>query len=161
MAQGGYGMVVDHPWPGIAHHHLDAILHIRPVAMHRALAATGFMLPEGAFRQSYPGIFHQRPAIVAQFGVPLLAAAIYPYHLPYCPLFPLNPCHIASEHYAGSQHHLSIFDRTISEISAMRPSVRLILYIILIVFIMQESGHSIRLSIINHVFPLLLLRCHL
>ena len=81
MAHSRSRMIPQHAGTGIAHHTAHPFPHVTFITMHRADAARTLPFPKRAMLQTLAGIFQQRPALGAQFPVPLLATAIEADHL--------------------------------------------------------------------------------
>jgi hypothetical protein len=75
-------MARHHSRPGVLHHSLDPLPHLRPVAVYRTAGTDRFSLAEGAFIQSRHGVVFQVAAFGAQLSRPVMGAAVHADHRP-------------------------------------------------------------------------------
>ena len=88
-------MIPNHTRTGIAHNLTYLRLHLRLVAVDRTDLASRLLLSELAMVQTLTGIVKQGRTL---FAKPFVARVLFPitvdlYHLPYCFLLLLYPCH--------------------------------------------------------------------
>ena len=81
VAKGRKGMIEQHTRPSPSHDGANALLHLRPIAVDRAMLTRRFVRTKAAAVQAAVGIEQEFLALRAEARMALFALAVQAYHL--------------------------------------------------------------------------------